>query len=292
ILHRGIEHFLDRGAEAMDLVDEQHVALFEIGQKRGEIAGLGNHGPRCRAKADAELARDDLRQRGLAQPGWPHEQHMIQRFAALPRRLDEHGKVGARLRLADELGKELRTQCGVACILMAALRRHDARGCTHFASSFRPRRMSCAVSAFSPALREAAAIAAAACGCPSPRLTKAEIASVTGRGARRSSIAPESDTMAGSTLANAGALSFNSVTMRSATFGPTPGVRVTAALSRNAMAFASSAGGSVPSTANATLAPTPCTVCNKRNHSRSMSLLKPNNLIWSSRTYVSIDSTA
>ena len=58
---------------------------------------------------------------------------------------------------------------------------------------------------------------------------------MTGRGARESSIAPERCTRAGSTLANAGALSFNSVTMRSATFGPTPGVRVTAALSRNAI---------------------------------------------------------
>ena len=51
-----------------------------------------------------------------------------------------------------------------------------------------------------------------------------------------------------------------------------------------AIAFARSAGGSVDSTASATLAPTPCTVCSNRNHSRSMSLRKPNSLIWSSRT--------
>ena len=37
-------------------------------------------------------------------------------------------------------------------------------GLAHFANSFRPSRISCAVSAFSPALREADAIAAAACG--------------------------------------------------------------------------------------------------------------------------------
>ncbi len=43
-------------------------------------------------------------------------------------------------------------------------------------------------------------------------------------------------------------------------------------------------GRSVPSTARATFAPTPCTVCNSRNHSRSTSLRKPNSLIWSSRT--------
>ena len=44
ILHRRIQHFLDRRAEAMDFVDEQDVALFEIGQQRGEIAGFCNDG--------------------------------------------------------------------------------------------------------------------------------------------------------------------------------------------------------------------------------------------------------
>ena len=59
-----------------------------------------------------------------------------------------------------------------------------------------------------------------------------------------------------------------------------------------ATAEASSDAFSVPSTDSATLAPTPCTVCSRRNHSRSMSLAKPNSLIWSSRTWVSIDSVA
>ena len=64
----------------------------------------------------------------------------------------------------------------------------------------------------------------------------------------------------------------------------TPGVRATIALSRIATASASSEILNVPSTDSATLAPTPCTVCNRRNHSRSASLAKPNSLIWSSRT--------
>src|SRR5262249_7220268 len=79
-------------------------------------------------------------------------------------------------------------------------------------------------------------------------------------------------------------LSFNSVTMRSATFWPTPGERATVALSRIATAEASSEAFNVLSTDIATLAPTPCTVCSVRNHSRSMLLGNPNSLIWSSRT--------
>ena len=86
-------------------------------------------------------------------------------------------------------------------------------------------------------------------------------------------------------------MSFSSVTMRSATFWPTPGERAIIALSRNAMALARSAGASVPNTESATLVPTPCTVCSSRNHSRSTGVIKPNSRIWSSRTWVSIAST-
>ena len=131
ILHRGIEHFLHRRAQAMDLVDEQHVALFEIGEQRGEIAGLGDHRPRRGAEADAEFARDDLRQRGLAEAGRTDEQHVIQRLAALARGLDEDREIGARLRLTDELRQKLRAQRGIADVIRAALGRHHAGGRLH-----------------------------------------------------------------------------------------------------------------------------------------------------------------
>ena len=66
----------------MDLVDEQDVAVLEIGEQGGEIARLGDHRPGGGAKADAKLARDDLRQRGLAEAGRAEEQHMVERVAA------------------------------------------------------------------------------------------------------------------------------------------------------------------------------------------------------------------
>ena len=43
ILHRRIEDFLDRRIEPVNLVNEKYVALFEVGQQRREIAGLGDH---------------------------------------------------------------------------------------------------------------------------------------------------------------------------------------------------------------------------------------------------------
>ena len=77
-------------------------------------------GPGGGAKADAQLARHDLRERRLAEARRPGEQHVIERFAARLGRLDEHLEVGARLLLADELGKQLRPQ-RLLCVVGFAL---------------------------------------------------------------------------------------------------------------------------------------------------------------------------
>ena len=82
------------------------------------------------------------------------------------RRLDEDGEIGARLLLADELGELLRTQRGVDVVVALVGGDEAFGGRGHLASSFNPCLISVAVSAPSPAARDAAAIAAAACGWP------------------------------------------------------------------------------------------------------------------------------
>src|SRR4030095_16818148 len=93
ILHRGVEHFLHRRIEAVDLIDEEYVLVLEIGQQCRQIARTHKHRARSRAKADAKLARDDLGKRGLAETGRPGEQHMVERLATRFRRLDEHREI-------------------------------------------------------------------------------------------------------------------------------------------------------------------------------------------------------
>ncbi len=114
----------------MDFVDEQHVARLQIGQQRGQIAGLGDHRAGGGAEIDAQFARDDLRQSRLAQSRRTDEQHVIERFFTPARRLDEHPHIGARLFLADEFVEPLRPQRGID-VVVARLGGDQAARCVH-----------------------------------------------------------------------------------------------------------------------------------------------------------------
>ena len=92
----------------MNLVDEEDVALFEVGELRGEVASLGDHRSRRCTEIDAELARNDLSERGLAEPRRPDEQDVVERVLARFCRLDKDFEVLARRLLAGEIGKRLR----------------------------------------------------------------------------------------------------------------------------------------------------------------------------------------
>src|SRR3546814_9551250 len=56
------------------------------------------------------LARDDLRQRCLAEPRRAIEKHMVERIGARLRRLDEDAQILPRRRLPDEFGERFGAQ--------------------------------------------------------------------------------------------------------------------------------------------------------------------------------------
>ena len=62
---------------------------------------------------DVELAADDLRERGLAEPGRPGEQHVVERLAAAARRVERDPELLLDPLLADELGE--RARAGASC---------------------------------------------------------------------------------------------------------------------------------------------------------------------------------
>jgi hypothetical protein len=101
----GIEDFLHGRVEAVDLVDEEHVALFQVGELRREVAGLGDHRAGGGAEVHAELAGHDLGERGLAEARRADEEHVVEGVAPGLGGVDEHLQVGARGALAGEVGR-------------------------------------------------------------------------------------------------------------------------------------------------------------------------------------------
>ena len=128
IFHRRIEVLFDRGPEAMDLVDEEHVARFQRGQNADQILGLLQRRTRSRPKRAAGRARDQVRQRRLAETRRTREEDVLERLAAARRRIDRDAQVVDDLLLADVVGESAWTQCGtVDFVLERGVDADDAR---------------------------------------------------------------------------------------------------------------------------------------------------------------------
>ena len=125
ILERRIQHFFDDRRQPVDLVDEEHVVRLEVGQQRREIAGALEHGARGMAQIHAELVRDHVRERRLAEARRPEQQHVVERFAALPCGLDEDRELAADFLLPDVFVECLRPQRALERLFL----RRSRRGC-------------------------------------------------------------------------------------------------------------------------------------------------------------------
>ena len=84
----------------MDLIDEENVALAQIGQQSGQITGLFDGRAGGNADVDAHFVGDDACQSGLAQTGRAIEQNVVQRLIAALCRLNVDGEVFLDLFLA------------------------------------------------------------------------------------------------------------------------------------------------------------------------------------------------
>ena len=75
--------------------------------------GRSSTGPGGLPQVHAELVRDDVRERGLAEARRAEDQHVIERLAALARGLDEDLQLRLDRRLADVVGELLRAHGAV-----------------------------------------------------------------------------------------------------------------------------------------------------------------------------------
>jgi hypothetical protein len=80
VLHCRIQHFFDDRRQSMDFIDEQHIARFQIGQQRRQIAGALEYRAGGALDRNTHFLGDDIGQSGLAQARRPEDQGVIQRF--------------------------------------------------------------------------------------------------------------------------------------------------------------------------------------------------------------------
>jgi hypothetical protein len=94
----------------VDLVDEQDVALLELGEDGGEVAGPLQRRARRDVQRDTHLGRRDAGQGRLAEPRRAGEEQVVDGLAAPAGRLDDDRQVLLQLALADEVGEQPRPQ--------------------------------------------------------------------------------------------------------------------------------------------------------------------------------------
>ena len=125
LLHRGIEDLLDHAWQAMHLVDEQHRAIGEVREDRGEVRSALDGGAAGHVDRHSKLARDHVRERGLANAGRAVERDVLQRVAARLRRRDDDPQLLLDRVLVDVLvvAEALRTERGLERALLAGQRR-------------------------------------------------------------------------------------------------------------------------------------------------------------------------
>ena len=125
VLHRQVEHLLGGPRDAVDLVDEQHVVLDQVGQHRGQVTRSFEGGAGRHPQRRTQFGGDDHRQRRLAEAGWAGQQDVIRCAAAVLGALDDQLQLFAHPRLTDELAERARTQARVDVALADGQRRRD-----------------------------------------------------------------------------------------------------------------------------------------------------------------------
>ena len=125
VLHRQVQHLLGRAGEAVDLVDEDDLALLQRGQHRREVARPLDRRAAGDPQRRAELGRDDHRDRGLAEAGRPGQQHVVRRPAASQGAVQQQRELLADPGLADEVVEPLGPQRALDHPLVAVGQRRD-----------------------------------------------------------------------------------------------------------------------------------------------------------------------
>src|SRR6202012_5193923 len=255
--------------DAVNLVDEQHVVLDEVGRLRRQVPGPPQRRTRRPPQRRSQFGGDDHRQRRLAQPRRARQQDVIRCAAAVFGPLENKLQLSTPSRLADELPQRARPQAGVDVTLADGQGSRDlpvlvvfpVRG-THFVfPSIDSAERSADDVVASASAASTLSVASSACLAAKPSPTRASTT-----GPRMLWPFNDGDTPP---VPTGPILSRNSSTSRSALRLPMPGTRVRAFTSPSASACRSALASEPASLAKAIFGPMPETPSSVRNRSRA-----------------------
>ena len=130
VLERRIENFLDHAVQAVNLVDEEDIALFEVCEDCRQVARSLNSRPARRADVRAELIGNHRGERGLAKPRRAGEQDVVGALFTLLRRLDKDSERLFHLGLSQVVAQFLRAQAAVKReVVLLQVGRHRTIAC-------------------------------------------------------------------------------------------------------------------------------------------------------------------
>src|SRR4029453_5154380 len=290
VLHRRIQHLLHDGRQAVDLVDEEHVAGLDVREQPGQVGAPLQHRAARGAELRAHLARHDARQRGLPEPGRAVEEQVVERLAPLARRGDEDREVLAQLLLADHLVEGPRAEALLEAALLAERLPRDlaarrGRG-AHRESLGGAGRTRASIGASSPRSAITSSTMRSAWLRGTWRFTRAESSCA------RASWEPAPAGSAGTAALpkRSKARSRSSITMRCASLAPTPVTLWSAATLPVRIAASTCAASRPGRTVSASRGPTRLACSSSSNTSRSSSVAKPNSWSAFSRRWVWVRS--
>src|SRR6202521_258393 len=322
IFHRRVEHFFDRGLQAVNFIQEENFLFLERGQYRRQVAFALQQRSRAGLDRHVQFVGNDLRERGFSQPRRPVEQHVVQRFAAAPRRIYGNLNILFDAFLPDVLVETLGADADFdARVFVKRLPRHNSlwlslwhhpfcRSVRHSSLRFLSAHCVSLLSSsvpFVPHAPRAARPFGALNDCKAPRNSFSKLpvpascfASATAVSAARpsyprftsadttSASIPAGEEGAGFSVstATASSLSFNSTTMRSAVLRPTPGILVSRARSLPRIAGTSSSTLIPLRIFSASVGPTPEAESSISKKCFSRAETNPYSASASSRTWV------
>ena len=105
VFHGRIDELLDHAGEAMDLVDEQDLARFHVGQEGHQVSLLDDGRAGRDAHVGPHFVRDHVGEGGFSQAGRSVEQDVLERFAALLGGVHRDDELLAQRLLSRHLGQ-------------------------------------------------------------------------------------------------------------------------------------------------------------------------------------------